>query len=281
MLLLNATFLTSDLNVERRYLLRLQKFKRSAFYYRPQRSWAKVMSLQVCVILFTGGCLPQCMLGYHTPRSRHPPRPDSPWEQTPPGADTPQGRHPPGYSHTHPKTRHTPGADTPQSRHPLEQTPPQDQTPPGSRPPWSRHPLGQTPPSRPPPEADTPLEQTPPRTDTPWGRNPPKTRHPLRSRHPRNRHPLSRHPPQSRPPRADTPPEQIPPPPEADSGIRSTSGRYASYWNAFLLKWKLLSIVVYSHYANRIKRNFAFLFTENDMTIFMWWKQYGLSLVTL
>ena len=26
-----------------------------------------------------------------------------------------------------------------------------------------------------------------------------------------------------------------PPPREADSGIRSTSGRYASYWNAFLL----------------------------------------------
>ena len=45
-----------------------------------------------------GGCLPQCMLGYHThtPGSRHP----SPWEQTPPeqtpplGADTPpESRH--------------------------------------------------------------------------------------------------------------------------------------------------------------------------------------------
>ena len=32
---------------------------------------------------------------------------------------------------------------------------------------------------------------------------------------------------------ADTPLEQTPPR-EADSGIRSTSGRYASYWNAFL-----------------------------------------------
>ena len=51
---------------------------------------------------------------------------------------------------------------------------------------------------------------TPPRADTP------------RSRHP---------------PRADTPPS----PREADSGIRSTSGRYASYWNAFLflLQWRL------------------------------------------
>ena len=37
------------------------------------------------------------------------------------------------------------------------------------------------------------------------------------------------------PPEADTPREQTPPLPEADSGIRSMSSRYASYWNAFLL----------------------------------------------
>ena len=62
--------------------------------YRPQRSWAKVMFLQASVILLTGGCLPQCMLGY-----------------TPLGADTtPQGRHPPGAD-TPPKQ--TPKADTP------------------------------------------------------------------------------------------------------------------------------------------------------------------------
>ena len=52
------------------------------------------------------------------------------------------------------------------------------------------------------------------------------------------------HPLRTPPPGADTPPEQIPlrnrppqsrhPPREADSGIRSTSGQYASYWNAFL-----------------------------------------------
>ena len=34
---------------------------------------------------------------------------------------------------------------------------------------------------------------------------------------------------------ADSPPEQTPPPREADSSIRSTSGRYASCWKAFLL----------------------------------------------
>ena len=32
--------------------------------YRPQRSWAKVMFLQACVILFTGGgCIPACIAG--------------------------------------------------------------------------------------------------------------------------------------------------------------------------------------------------------------------------
>ena len=46
--------------------------------YRPQRSWGEVIFLRMSVILFTGGCLPQCMLGYNPPEqtptpSRHPP----------------------------------------------------------------------------------------------------------------------------------------------------------------------------------------------------------------
>ena len=66
-------------------------------------------------------------------------------------------------------------------------------------------------PGRPPQDqAVTPL---PPRTrqTPPWIRqNPPRTRQ-------------------------NPPPDQAePPPPEADSSIRSTSGRYASFWNAFL-----------------------------------------------
>ena len=140
-------------------------------FYRPQRSWANVMFLQVCVILFTGGgCLPQRMLGY--PPEQTPPRADTPWEQTPPRADIPLEQTPPP------------------SRPPSRYLPPPEQTPT-----WSRHPpradsLG----------ADTPLpEQTPP-------------------------------------PRADTPSWSRHPPPEADYGIRSTSGRYASYWNAFLFR---------------------------------------------
>ena len=86
------------------------------------------------MILFTGGCLPQCMLGCHTPSQ----------EQTPPpGADTPQRQTPPW--------RHTPWSiHTPQ-----EQMPPRADTPPGADPPgadtpWKQHPL----------EAATPLPPT-------------------------------------------------------------------------------------------------------------------------
>ena len=59
-------------------------------FFRPQRSWSKVMFLHLSLILFTGrGCLPQCMLGYiplgGDPPGRHqvdtlPPR------KTPPGS---------------------------------------------------------------------------------------------------------------------------------------------------------------------------------------------------
>ena len=124
---------------------------------------ANVIVLHLSVILFTGwGCLPQCMLGYHTPgadtppeadtpleqtppQSRHPPGADTPPEQRPPGADTPWSRHPPGSRHTPlgednplgtdpPRSRHPSGADTPQSRHPPTGA---DTLPPC----WSRHPL--------------------------------------------------------------------------------------------------------------------------------------------
>ena len=93
------------------------------YFYRPQRSWGKVMFSQACVILFTGGVSASC------------------WDATLPRKQTPPGsRHPP---------------DTPQGA---------DTTP----------------------RADTSQKQTPP------------------------------------------------PPPEACWEIRSTRGRYASYWNAIL-----------------------------------------------
>ena len=90
---------------------------------------------------------------------------------------------------------------------PRDHTHPQGPDPPGTRSPQDQTP---TPPpgTRPPPPGTTP----PPRdqTHTTWDQTPT----PLGPHHP---------------------PGPDPHPREADSSIRSTSGRYASYWNAFLL----------------------------------------------
>ena len=63
-------------------------------YYRPQRSWGKVMFLQVCVILFTGGeYLPRYPPGPGTPQTRYPPGTRyTPTDQ----AHPPDQVHPPG-----------------------------------------------------------------------------------------------------------------------------------------------------------------------------------------
>ena len=102
------------------------------------------MFLQVCVILFTGQCLPQCMLGYHHPLGADTPReqtqPPSQRADTPPPEQTsPGSRHIP-EEQTSPKSRHPPRADAPRvDIHPQEQTPPksrhppQEQTPPPGR----------------------------------------------------------------------------------------------------------------------------------------------------
>ena len=58
-------------------------------FYRPQRSWAKVMFLQACVCPRGGGVSASVHAGIPTP----PPWADAP---PPPGADPPQSRHPPG-----------------------------------------------------------------------------------------------------------------------------------------------------------------------------------------
>ena len=86
----------------------------SDHYYRPQTKFAKVMFLHLPVSHSVHrGCLPQCMLGYTHPGSRHP------WEQTPP----PQEQTP-LQEQTTSRSRHRPE----QTPTPLEQTP-QRQTP--------------------------------------------------------------------------------------------------------------------------------------------------------
>ena len=83
----------------------------------------------------------------------------------------------------------------------------------------------------------TPPEQTPPSPPDQAHHSPRPGTHPLDQACPPG---PGTPPPQTRhttPPRLGTPPplDQAPPQ-EADSGIRFTSGRYASYWNAFLFR---------------------------------------------
>ena len=108
-------------------------------FYRPQRSWAKVMFFTgICDSVNRGGGSASVHAGIP------PSRPDPPPDQTPPTT-----RH-------SPRADNPPRADCPRSRHPLQ----------------SRHPPEQTPP---PPGADTtsPQSKHPPRADTP----PPGSRH--------------------------------------------------------------------------------------------------------
>ena len=100
--------------------------------------------------------------------------------------------------------------ETPQKGDPPEGDPPGRRHPPeggtpGKETPWKKTPLPQEGDF---PEGGTPLEGDPTGKETA---------------------PRRRHPPERRPPRRRTPPEGGTPP-----GIRSMSGRYASYWNALL-----------------------------------------------
>ena len=139
----------------------------------------KVMFLQVCVCPQGGGCLPQCMLGCHTPGPGRHPLPLPPWDQgDPPGPGRPLWtRQTPWYQWDTPQTRQTPPqdqGDTPQTRQspqdqgdtPLDQADPPlpvlgrplgtRETPPGpGRPPH----LG--PGRHPPDQAEPPGKQTP------------------------------------------------------------------------------------------------------------------------
>ena len=114
-------------------VLILFSFHAAILFYHPQQSWGKVMFSQACVILFMGGCLPQCTLGYH-----HIPK------KTPPRSTHPPGSRPPrstlGYHHIPEKTpsqEHTPPWEqTPQEHTPRKQTPPGADTPPWCRACW-------------------------------------------------------------------------------------------------------------------------------------------------
>ena len=98
------------------------------YFYRPQRSWAKVIFSQACVknSVHGGGVSVSVHAGI-PPRTRHPPRDQA----HPPGPGTPPEQTPPGPGTPPPETRHTPRADTPRD----QAHPPGDQAhpPPGKQ----------------------------------------------------------------------------------------------------------------------------------------------------
>ena len=122
-------------------------------------------------------------------------------------------------------------------------TPPSKEAPQAGRPPLARRPPGkETPQQGDPPSRETPLARRPPSRENPTGKEAPLARRP-----PGRETPLARRPPVARRPsrQGEPPPQQGGPPPlppcrenpsgkDPSPGIRSMSGRYASYWNAFL-----------------------------------------------
>ena len=81
------------------------------------------MFLHLSIILFTGGGLPQCMLGYHHPREAHPPGGTPPRKHPPPEAHNPLRSKPPSPGSTPPweappphREAHTPPGSTPPPR---------------------------------------------------------------------------------------------------------------------------------------------------------------------
>ena len=81
----------------------------------------------------------------------------------------------------------------------------------------------------PPPEANTPKKQTPPEADTPRGRHPPEADTPLEA--------------DTLLPEADTPPEAAHPP-QQTTAYGQWAARFATYWNAVLLYFTIISVLV-------------------------------------
>ena len=135
------------MNLESKFCPSQNKKKPACYlcYYRPQRSWGKVMFLQVCVILFTGEGVPDQVHPLdqvHTPPGPGippgpgtlSPRPGTPQDQVkPPDQVHPPGPGTPSQDQVHPsRTRSTPLDQVPHPPNPPDQVPPWTRyTPPG------------------------------------------------------------------------------------------------------------------------------------------------------
>ena len=95
-------------------------------FYRPQRSWAKVIFSQASVCPQGGGVSASVHAGIYPPRNRQtPPGPGRPPQPgTPPRADTPHHPPTPRTGRPPPDQAPPPGPGTT----PLDQAPPQEQT---------------------------------------------------------------------------------------------------------------------------------------------------------
>ena len=171
--------------------------------------------------IFSSVCQEFCSWGVSTWAGTPPGQVYLPWAVTPPWAGNP----PTSLAGTL-LGRYTPWAGTPSRQ---------------VHPPRTGTPLGPgTPPPRPgtPPWPGTPPpEQVPPGTRyTPWAGNPhlPGRYTPQAGTPPGQVHPQA-----GTPPRQVHPPGQVYPREQCMLEIRATSGRYASYWNAFLLNNRL------------------------------------------
>ena len=114
------------------------------------------------------------------------------------------------------------------------------------------------PPGRYTPQAGTPLGRyIPPGRYTPWAGIPLDRYTPGRYTSLGRYTPLQVHPPAGTPPWAGTPPGRYTPQ-TVHVGIRSTSGRYASYWNAFLFVHLKMSSSLWPNVeADKLTRNWV------------------------
>ena len=81
------------------------------YFYRPQRSCGQGnVFTGVCLSTRGGGCLPQCMLGCHTPPGTRQTPPD---REPPPMENPPGWRAPPRWRTTTPPDGGPPGKQTP------------------------------------------------------------------------------------------------------------------------------------------------------------------------
>ena len=140
------------------------------------------------------------------------------------------------------------------------------------------------------PQAFTPQAGMPSWVGTPPGRYPLGSYNPQAGTPPRQVHPLGRYTPLGRYSPRQVPPNRYTlagtplgrytpwagsPPATVHAGIQSTSGRYASYWNAFLLNYKNSSNVLNRHFTFQTKKEYTFI-TEcschkDGCSVHVWW----------